>query len=104
MSDKEIMNINIYGKYVVKVITEASRLIEECVTKYDNIFVQDRNVSIIEMDGATLLGKIAHNLKENYLSEFVIVGKNLHFDYFNYNTGESEHICFEIIEKGDKNE
>lgn len=98
------MNINNYSKYKVKVIVETSRLSEECVTKYDNIFVQDRNVSIIEMDGATLLDKIARNLKENYLIEFATAGKRLHFDYFNYNTGEDEHICFEIIEMGDKNE
>lgn len=102
------MNINVYSKYKVGVTIETSRLSEECVTKYDNIFVRDRNVSIFEMDGAALLDKIAHNLKENYLSEFNIhrYGKllEIHFDYFNYNTGESEHICFEIIEMGDKNE
>ncbi len=98
------MNIDVYSQFKVKVIIETSRLSEECVTKYDNIFVQDRDVSIIEMDGATLLDKIARNLKENYLIEFATAGKRLHFDYFNYNTGESEHICFEIIEKGDKNE
>lgn len=98
------MNIDIYSKFKVKITIEASRLSEECVTKYDNIFVRDRNVSIIEMDGATLLDKIAHNLKEDYLIEFAIASERLHFDYFNYNTGEDEHICYEIMEMGDENE
>ena len=97
------MNINIYGQYVVKITRMASILSEECVTKYDNIFVDERNVSIIEMTGATLLDKIAHNLKDNYLGEF-----NIHiydeiielgFDYFNYNNGESEHIRYEIYKR-----
>ena len=93
------MNINIYGKYKVKITTEWSELSEECVTKYDNIFVQNKDLFICEMDGVKLLDKIARNLNEQYLSEFVIVGKELHFEYFNYNTGECEHIGFEIIEK-----
>jgi len=92
------MNINIYEKYKVKVTKEWSELSEENTTKYDNIFKKGSNNVTIIIDGRELLNKIADNLKENYFSEFVVVGKELHFEYFNYNNGESEHICYEILE------
>lgn len=92
------MNINIYGKYKVKVTKEWSELSEENTTKYDNIFEKGSNNVTIIIDGGELLNKIADNLKENYFSEFVVVGKELHFEYFNYNNGENEHICYEIKE------
>lgn len=92
------MNINIYQKYKVKVTKEWNELSEENETIYDNIFVKGDNEIILIIDGGELLNKIADNLKEQYFSEFVIVGKELHFEYFNYNNGENEHICYEILE------
>lgn len=92
------MNINIYEKYKVKITKEWNELSEENETIYDNIFEKGSNEVILIFDGGKLLEMIADNLKENYLSEFVIVGKELHFEYFNYNNGESEHICYEILE------
>ncbi len=98
------MNINIYQKYKVKVKKEWSELSEENETKYDNIFEKGNNEVTLIIDGGELLEKIADNLKEQYFSEFVIVGKELHFEYFNYNTGENEHICYEILEKLNESE
>lgn len=92
------MNINIYEEYKVKITKEWNELSEENETIYDNIFVKGNNEVILIIDGGELLNKIADNLKENYFSEFVIVGNTLHFEYFNYNNGESEHICYEILE------
>lgn len=92
------MNINIYEKYKVKITKEWAVLSEENETKYDNIFKEENNEVTLLIDGRELLNKIADNLKENYFSEFVIVGKELHFEYFNYNNGESEHICYKILE------
>lgn len=92
------MNINIYEKYKVKITKEWNELSEENETIYDNIFEEGSNEVILIFDGGKLLEMIADNLKEDYLSEFVIVGKKLHFEYFNYNNGESEHICYEILE------
>ena len=92
------MNINIYQKYKVKITKEWNELSEENETIYDNIFVKDKNEYIEILDGGKLLDMIADNLKENYFSEFVIVGKELHFEYFNYNNGESKSECYEILE------
>ena len=92
------MNINIYEEYKVKITKEWNELSEENETIYDNIFVKGNNKVILVIYGGELLNKIADNLKANYFSEFVIVGNELHFEYFNYNNGESEHICYEILE------
>ena len=92
------MNINIYQKYKVKIKKEWNELSEENENKYDNIFEKGSNDIISIIDGKELLNKIADNLKENYFSEFVVVGKEFHFEYFNYNNGESEHICYELLE------
>lgn len=92
------MNINVYQKYKVKIKKEWIELSEENETIYDNIFEKGSNDITLIIDGGKLLDKIADNLKENYFSEFVVVGKELHFKYFNYNNGESEHICYEILE------
>lgn len=92
------MNINIYEEYKVKITKEGTELSEENETIYDNIFEDYHSEATITTNGGELLHKIADNLKENYFSEFVIVGNELHFEYFNYNNGESEHICYEILE------
>lgn len=92
------MNINIYQKYKVKITKEWSELSEENETIYDNIFEKGNNEVTLIIDGGELLNEISDNIKEQYLSEFVIVGKQLHFEYFNYNNGENEHICYEILE------
>lgn len=92
------MNINIYQKYKVRITNDSSRLSEENETKYDNIFVKEIYTDEIIIDGGLLLETIAGKLKEQYFSEFTIVGNELHFEYFNYNNGENEHICFAILE------
>lgn len=92
------MSISSYEKYKVKITKEWFELSEENTTKYDNIFEKGINNITIIIDGRELLNKIADNLKEDYFIEFVIVGKELHFEYFNYNNGESKHICYKILE------
>lgn len=92
------MNINIYQKYKVIITKTGSELSEENETIYDNIFVDYHSEATITIDGGELLNKIADNLKDNYCSEFVVVGNELHFEYFNYNNGENEHICYKILE------
>lgn len=97
------MNINIYEKYKVIITKNGSELSEENETIYDNIFVDYHSEATITMDGGELLNKIADNLKENYFSEFCVLLNELHFKYFNYNNGENEHICYEILEiKGEQ--
>lgn len=101
------MNINIYQKYKVIITITGSELSEENETIYDNIFTNYHSKASITMDGGELLNKIADHLKDNYLSEFRVVLNELRFDYFNYNNGENEHICYKILEdiesKGEDN-
>ena len=92
------MNINIYQKYKVRITNDSTRLSEENETIYDNIFVDEKYENEIIIDGGKLMDQIAELLKDNYISEFVIVGKELHFKLFNYNNGETESICYYIEE------
>lgn len=92
------MNINIYQKYKIKFTNEYSCLSEENETIYDNIFVNDTIKKEIIIDGAKLMDIIAENLKDTYISEMTIVGKEIHFEIFNYNNGETESKCFKIEE------
>ena len=92
------MNICIYFKYKVKITTKHCYLSEENETIYDNIWVHDKNSIEKELDGGKLIDLIVQNLKESYLSEFKIVGNELHFEYFNYNNGESSSKCYCIEE------
>ena len=92
------MNINIYQKYKIKVKKEWTELSEENESKYDNIFEKGNNEVTLIVNGKDLINEISNNLKEDYFSEFIVIGKEYHFEYFNYNNGESEHICYEILE------
>lgn len=92
------MNINIYQKYKINIIKKWSELSEENETIYDNIFVKGDNKTTLIIDGGELLDRITQSLRDNYLSEFIIIDKKLCFEYFNYNTGENESICYEILE------
>lgn len=92
------MNINIYQDYKVTISGEYSYLSEENETKYDNIFVKDMNIQTLIINGGKLMSMIIEKLQNNYISEFVIVGNDLHFEIFNYNNGESSSICFHIEE------
>lgn len=91
------MNINIYEKYKVKVKHDWCTLSEENLIKYDNIFNKESNKRVLIFNGSELLQMIANNLKKDYFSEFTIVGDEIHFEYFNFNNGENEHICYKII-------
>lgn len=91
------MNINIYEMYDVIYTNESIRLSEENETKYDNIFVKEKYKDNLEINGGRLLEIIAEKLQDPYLSEFVIVGKELHFEIFNYNNGEHQSICYTIL-------
>ena len=91
------MNINIYEMYKIKYKCEVSRLSEENETIYDNIFVHDNYEKEYEIDGGKLINEISAKLQDNYLSEFVIVGEDLHFEFFNYNNGESSSECITIL-------
>lgn len=91
------MNINVYEEYDVRINCEYHTLGEENETIYDNIFVEDKNTKTMKFNGNELLEEIQKRLNENYLSEFTIVGNELHFEYFNFNTGETSSIGFEIM-------
>ena len=92
------MNINIYEDYKIKVTGDYTYLSEENETIYDNIFVKDKIDKEIILNGGKLLNLIANKLNEDYISEFVVVGNEIHFELFNYNNGESASICYKIKE------
>lgn len=92
------MNINIYQDYKVTISGEYCYLSEENETIYDNIFVKDKNIQTLIINGGKLMNMIIEKLQNNYISEFVIVGNDLHFEIFNYNNGESSSICFHVEE------
>ena len=92
------MNINIYEMYKIKYTCDASRLSEENETIYDNLFVHNKYENEYEIDGGKFLNEIASKLVDNYLSEFIVVGNDLHFEFFNYNNGETSSECYTIIE------
>ena len=96
------MNINLYEDYKIKFTGEYNRLSEENETIYDNIFVEDKIDKELILNGGKLLSLIADKLNENYISEFVVVGNEIHFELFNYNNGESASICYEIKVKENK--
>lgn len=94
------MNINIYEDYAIKYIVNSRRLSEENETIYDNLFNDEKFEKLDIINGGKLIELIINKLSDNYISEFVIVGKELHFEIFNYNDGESESICIEILGSG----
>lgn len=94
------MNINIYEDYAIKYTNNSNRLSEENETKYDNLFNKEEHEHIEVINGVDLLKLIALKITDNYISEFIIVGKELHFEIFNYNNGESQSICIEILGSG----
>ena len=93
------MNINIYAKYKLLIINHSSRLSEENETIYDNIFVKDKFEQEVSIDGGKLLKMIQNQLNNTYFSEFMFCKDELQFKHFNYNTGESDSICYKIKEK-----
>ena len=93
------MNINIYEDYAIKYKNNSNRLSEENETKYDN-FIKEEHEHIEIINGADLLKLIASKITDNYFSECSIIGKELHFEIFNYNNGESQSICIEILGSG----
>lgn len=52
------MNINIYSKYKLLIISHSSRLSEENETIYDNIFVKGNFEQEVLIDGGKLLEMI----------------------------------------------
>ena len=94
------MNINIYEDYAIKYTNNSTRLSEENETKYDNIFKKEEYEHIEVINGGDLLKLIVSKINDSYFSEFTIVGKELHFEIFNYNNGESQSICIEILGSG----
>lgn len=92
------MNINIYSKYKLLITDHSSRLSEENETIYDNIFVKDKFEQEVLIDGGKLLEMIQSQLQDTYLSEFIFCKDELVFKHFNYNTGESNNICYKIKE------
>ena len=69
---KDAVRIDIYSKYRIRVDNVYKELSEENETIYDNIFVYDEIHKIIEIRGYELLNKIAENLKDNYISDFIV--------------------------------
>lgn len=92
------MNINIYSKYKLLIISHSSRLSEENETIYDNIFVKGNFEQEVLIDGGKLLEMIQSQLQDTYLSEFIFCKDKLYFKHFNYTTGESDNICYKIKE------
>lgn len=97
------MNINIYEDYKIKVSGDYTRLSEENETIYDNIFVKDKIDKEIILNGGELLDIIGARLLDHCISEFVIVGNEIHFETFNPNNGEGSSICYEIKESKGNN-
>lgn len=94
------MNINIYEDYAIKYKNNSNRLSEENETKYDNLFNKEDHEHIEVINGVDLLKLIVSKINDDYFSEFTIIGKELHFEIFNYNNGESQSICIEILGSG----
>lgn len=94
------MNINIYEDYAIKYTNNSTRLSEENETKYDNIFKKEEYERIEVINGSDLLKLIVSKITDDYFSECSIIGKELHFEIFNYNNGESQSICIEILGSG----
>lgn len=94
------MNINIYEDYAIKYTNTSNRLSEENETKYDNLFNKEEYEHIEVINGVELLKLIVLKITDNYFSECSIIGKELHFEIFNYNNGESQSICIEILGSG----
>ena len=92
------MNINIYEYYKIKVTGDYTYLSEENETIYDNIFIHDNSNEEVILSGSELLDMIGGRLLDNCISEFVIVGNEIHFETFNPTNGESSSICYEIKE------
>ena len=90
------MNINIYEKYRVIISSKYTTLSEENETKYDNIFVKNEYHNEEIIPGGKLQEMIGYELQNSELSEFVIIGNQIHFEYFNPNNGESGSKCFTI--------
>ena len=93
------MNINIYSKYKLLITKHSLRLSEENETIYDDSFVEDNFEQGVLIDGGKLLKMIKNQLQDTYLSEFIFYKDELVFKHFNYNTGESDNICYKIKEK-----
>ena len=93
------MNINIYEDYKIKVTGDYSHLSEENETINDNIFIHDNINKEIVLNGGELLDIIGARLLDHHISEFVIVGNEIHFEAFNPNNGENSSICYEIKRK-----
>lgn len=90
------MNINIYEKYKVTISSEFTTLSEENETIYDNIFFKNEYHNEGIIPGGKLQEMIGYELQRSELSEFVIRGNELHFEYFNPMNGESGSKCFTI--------
>ena len=94
------MNINIYEDYAIKYKVNSNILSEENETRYDNLFNKEEHEHIEIINGVDLLKLISTKITDDYFSEFTIIGKEFHFEIFNYNNGESESICIEILGSG----
>ncbi len=90
------MNINIFEKYRVIISGESTRLSEENETIYDNIFVKNKYHNEEIIPGWKLQEMIAYELQNSELLEFIIIGNQMHFEYFNPFNGEGDSKCFTI--------
>ena len=94
------MNINIYEDYAIKYTNKSNKLSEENETKYDNLFNKEEHEHIDVIEGVELLKLIVSIINDDYFSECSIIGKEFHFEIFNYNNGETQSICIEILGSG----
>ena len=96
------MNINIYENYKIKETQQWCTLSEENETIYDNIFVDDKSEKIEIIDGSLLIDRISDRLKERYFNEFIIVDNKIIIKCFDYNSGATWSITYEIFKGSDK--
>jgi len=96
------VNINIYENYKIKETHQWCTLSEENETIYDNIFVDDKSEKIEIIDGSLLIDRISDRLKERYLDEFIIVDNKIIIKCFDYNSGETWSITYEIFKGSDE--
>lgn len=99
------MYINIYEKYKVIISSKYTTLSEECESKYDNIFVTNEYHNEEIVPGGKLMDMVGYELQDSELSEFIIIGNQIQFKYFNPNNGESgsKKFIIEVIENDKDN-
>lgn len=93
-----MLNINIYGNYKVHSKCEYSYISQEDSTPDDKVFRTHKMENIYLLNGDKVIELITGSLQDIYFSELVIKGNIITIEHFNYNSGESDTLIYEIKE------